>query len=155
MISPPRNEVTWIHESILAWDDCPFFFLASSMRHLQFAKQIQDKGPSWACLYSRSHKLVCYSINLPPPFSLSLFFPCLSELTAQLFLQAIHLLNCLLIKPFIYLYAWETSCLNCFRFPTSWQAHLSYLFGAWRVRWPWAAKVMKQFLFDTTTMTIK
>ena len=65
-----------------------------------------------------------------PPLSHSLFFfPCLRELTAQLFLQAIHLLSYLPMKPFIYLYAWETSCLNCFRFPTRPQAHLRYLFG--------------------------
>lgn len=137
----------------MAWDDCPFFFLACRARHLQFAKQIQDKVPSWASLYSRSHKLVCYSINLSffplLSFLLFLFFLCLSELTAQLFLQAIHLLNCLLMKPCIYLYAWETSCLDCFRLPTSWQTHLSYLFGAWIVRWLWVAKIMEQFLFDT------
>lgn len=81
-------------------------------------------------------------------FLLFLFLLCLSELTAQLFLQAIHLLNSLLMKPFIYLYAWETSCLDCFRLPTSWQAHLSYLFGAWIVSWLWVAKIMEQFLFD-------
>ena len=80
------------------------------------------------------------------------FFPCLHELTAQLFLQAIHLLNCLLMKPFIYLYAWETSCLNCFRFPTRWQARLSYLFGAWMVRWLGVAKINEKLLFDTATI---
>lgn len=78
----------------------------------------------------------------PSPQLVSLplfFFPCLHELTAQLFLQAMHLLNCLLMKPFIYLYAWEASCLSCFRFPTRWQAHFIYLSGAygWWGGWEW------------------
>lgn len=91
------------------------------------------------------------SIFLFSPFSFLLFlcFPRLSELTTQLFLQAIHLLNCLLTTPRIYLYAWETSCLNCFRLPPSWQAHLSYLFGAQRARWLWSAKIVERFLVDT------
>lgn len=97
-----------------------------------------------------------FLFSLLVSFPLSLFFPCPCELTAQLFLRAIHLLNCLLMKPFIYLYAWEISCLNCFRFPTRWQVHLSCLFGAWMVRWLWVAKILERLLFDTTmTMTTK
>lgn len=81
--------------------DYPFFFLAS--RHLQFAKQIQDKVPSWANLHSRSHKLGFYSINLSS--LLPSCIPRLNELTAQLFPRAIHLQHWLLIKPCIYISA--------------------------------------------------
>lgn len=80
MISlPPQkwSKLLGIHESVLACNDCPFFFLASKARHLQFAKQIQDKVPSWASLYSRSYKLVFWiqSIFLLSPLVSSLPSP--------------------------------------------------------------------------------
>lgn len=82
------------------WNDNLFFFLASRARHLQFAKQIQDKVPSWAGWYSRAHRLLCHSIDLSS--LLPSCFPWLRERTAQLFPGAICLQLCSLIKPFLY-----------------------------------------------------
>lgn len=70
MISPSRNKVLRVPRGpweYFGWFDYPCFFLAPGARHLQFAKQIQGKVPSWAGLYSTCHELVCYSINLSSP----------------------------------------------------------------------------------------
>lgn len=128
------------------WNDNLFFFLASRARHLQFAKQIQDKVPSWAGWYSRAHRRLCHFLS--PPFLLSLAqgtncsaIPSGYLSSALLADKAISLSLCLRNQlPELFL---SGSLLLASLF-----LQVVYL-GVYVVRWLWAAEVIKGPMFDT------